>query len=241
MKQLHLIVVLLASFLSSAQSIQRQVIASGGMQYSNANGSGSATTGQIDYLTIGQSTILTQGFQQPSSTVLIVNETSIEIGFPACLSSESMATLSLNNQICEGESPLVLINGVEIPEPYEVEMAPSILVFLDYPNDACDVEINLNTEPGNEVQACAFFIPNLITPNGDGQNDLWSIQNPIESGYELKVLSRWGNEVFSDDTFTHDKSWDGNDKNGNSLPSGVYFYVLIGEEEIYKGTINLLK
>ncbi|MGB1033175.1 MAG: hypothetical protein ACPGWM_11180, partial [Flavobacteriales bacterium] len=108
MKQLYLIVFLLASFLSSAQSIQRQVIASGGMRYSNANGSGSATSGQIDYLTIGESSILTQGFQQPTSTVIIVNETSIEITFPECLTSESMATLILSNQICEGESPLLL-------------------------------------------------------------------------------------------------------------------------------------
>lgn len=241
MKTTVLIIFLLASFGLFAQSLERQVIASGGFQYANSNGSGSATVGQIDYLTIGTTAQLTQGFQQPSTTVIVLNETTIELTFPECLTTESLASMVLNNSLCEGEEPLVSINGELIEAPFELEFSPGLTLFLDYPNDACDVELEINTEPSQDIQACAFFIPNLITPNGDQRNDLWTLQNPDESTYDLTVLSRWGEVVFAEPSFSSESSWDGRDNKGNNLPTGAYFYVLKGEIETFSGTINLLK
>lgn len=241
MKNTILIIFLSLTLVGFSQTLERQVIASGGFQYTNGNGSGSATVGQIDFLTLSGFNNLTQGFQQPSSTVVIVNETTVEITFPSCLTNESMAEVVFSNDLCENESPIVFINGLESSPPHEIQIAPSVMVFLDYPNDACDLEIELNTEPGSEVEACAFFIPNLITPNGDGQNDFWSVIHPLEESYELTMLSRWGEEIFSDSEFTSDKRWNGEDSNGNRIPTGVYFYLLKGQQETYSGTINLLR
>lgn len=241
MKNILLIFVLSLKLVGSSQTLEREVIASGGFEYTNANGSGSATAGQVDFLSLTGFNDLTQGFQQPSNTIVIVNETTVEITFPSCLTNSSMAEVVFLNELCENETPTVFINGLESSSPHEIQIAPSVLVFLDYPNDACDLEIELNTEPGTDVEACAFFIPNLITPNGDDQNDSWTVINPLENSYELTVLSRWGEEIFSDSEFTSDKLWNGNDSNGNRIPTGVYFYLLVGQEETYSGTINLLR
>jgi gliding motility-associated-like protein len=69
------------------------------------------------------------------------------------------------------------------------------------------------------------YIPNIFTPNGDGDNDVWNIpdsQNPTcaynANGFELLIYNRWGCLVYSkieDNDYccpfeTRYISWDGN-------------------------------
>lgn len=68
-----------------------------------------------------------------------------------------------------------------------------------------------------------IIIPNVITPNGDGINDLFTIKTKGLKNYELTILNRWGTKVFVS-TSVNDH-WDGK-LNGNPVPSGVYFYIL---------------
>ncbi len=74
--------------------------------------------------------------------------------------------------------------------------------------------------------ACQYNIPNIVTPNGDGLNDLFAIQY-IEffPGASLAVFNRWGQEVFSSSSYdqyqAENQGWDPKD-----LPGGVYFYEL---------------
>jgi gliding motility-associated-like protein len=68
-----------------------------------------------------------------------------------------------------------------------------------------------------------IVIPNVISPNGDGINDLFTIKSSGLKTYDLVILNRWGNKVF---TSTSAKDhWDGKD-NGKPVPDGVYFYIL---------------
>ena len=65
-----------------------------------------------------------------------------------------------------------------------------------------------------------FFIPNIFTPNNDGNNDQFYIQS--EEGVtviEFTIFDRWGEKV-------HDGQypWDGTYK-GKPCPNGVYVYV----------------
>ena len=67
-------------------------------------------------------------------------------------------------------------------------------------------------------------IPNTITPNGDGINDLWKIGGISEFPFaEITVFSRWGQKVFVDTGY--EEPWDGTNK-GNSLPTATYYYVI---------------
>jgi gliding motility-associated-like protein len=65
-------------------------------------------------------------------------------------------------------------------------------------------------------------IPNAITPNGDGINDVFVI--PCATGdIEFSVWNRWGIEVYRSDKYLND--WDGRYK-GSPLPDGTYYYVV---------------
>ena len=85
-------------------------------------------------------------------------------------------------------------------------------------------------------------ISNLMTPNDDGFNDRWVIQN-IENYPDTKVLivNREGQEVYSSDAY--DNNWDGTSKTGGRLPDGTYYYIMQfqNDEKIYKGAITILK
>lgn len=67
-------------------------------------------------------------------------------------------------------------------------------------------------------------VVDVITPNGDGLNDVLFIKN-IEFYPEnsIIVFNRWGKEIFQRKNYKND--WDGT-INGELLPTGVYFYVV---------------
>ena len=82
--------------------------------------------------------------------------------------------------------------------------------------------------PSNRVCAtdCPIYeLPNAFTPNGDGQNDLFTPIKPyrLVSSIDMQVFNRWGNLVF--ETRDPEINWDGSDiKTGKKLDTGVYFY-----------------
>lgn len=69
-----------------------------------------------------------------------------------------------------------------------------------------------------------YSLPNVFSPNGDGDNDLF-IPFPyryIES-IELRIYNRWGQVIF--ETFDPDILWDGKSmENDQDVPAGVYYY-----------------
>jgi len=63
-------------------------------------------------------------------------------------------------------------------------------------------------------------IPNVISPNDDGVNDFFEIENLTENT-EVIILNRWGNVVFSSNNYQN--NWNGNDTS-KELVDGVYTY-----------------
>tara|TARA_X000001036_G_C20218816_1_gene618922 strand:- start:252 stop:626 length:375 start_codon:yes stop_codon:yes gene_type:complete len=89
------------------------------------------------------------------------------------------------------------------------------------------------------VVSCEFEISNILTPNNDGQNDTWMINDlSVISNCEVRVYNRWGQIVFESSDYQND--WDGT-KSGELLPDGIYFYSIIGTGIEYTGSINLLR
>ncbi len=65
-------------------------------------------------------------------------------------------------------------------------------------------------------------IPNTFTPNGDGKNDIWIIENTDKyTDVELNVFNRWGDKVYYVKNYVAGNEWD-----GGSLPEATYYYVL---------------
>ena len=81
--------------------------------------------------------------------------------------------------------------------------------------------LTLGTVPFNT----ALNISQAITPNGDGINDIWFIEN-IERypKASIAVFNRWGTRVFFQ-TNNYQNDWGGNfDNSSKPLPSAPYFY-----------------
>jgi len=65
-----------------------------------------------------------------------------------------------------------------------------------------------------------WFIPNLFTPNNDGDNDLFVIGNLDKyPGTSLRIVNRWGREEAEISDYK-------NDWTGAGLEDGVYFYTI---------------
>ena len=81
----------------------------------------------------------------------------------------------------------------------------------------------------------AYKLPNAFTPNGDGQNDLFTPIYPYRFvvKIDMKIYNRWGNLVF--ETNNPDINWNGSDyKTGKLLYTGVYYYVC----DVYYQTVD---
>ena len=64
-----------------------------------------------------------------------------------------------------------------------------------------------------------LVIPNAISPNGDGYNDLWIIDNiGLYKENEVKIFNQWNSVVYTKKGYTND--WD-----GAGLPDGTYYYI----------------
>ncbi|HET7819797.1 MAG TPA: gliding motility-associated C-terminal domain-containing protein, partial [Bacteroidia bacterium] len=86
-------------------------------------------------------------------------------------------------------------------------------------------------------------ISNLFTPNNDGINDTWYIENiHLFPKSDVLVYNIYGNKVYEKTGYMND--WAGT-YNGAPLPDGTYYYVLTVEgesgTETYKGSVDILK
>jgi gliding motility-associated-like protein len=83
--------------------------------------------------------------------------------------------------------------------------------------------------------------PNVFSPNGDGINDKWMIQNLSDyPGAYVEIFNRYGQKVFYSSGYND--PWDGK-MNGTPLPVATYYYVITlknGFEPI-TGSITIIR
>ncbi len=102
-----------------------------------------------------------------------------------------------------------------------------------------------------QVNNCVIDIPEFISPDGDGFNDVFFIEN-LEAypGTAVSIFNRWGALIYESEDYLND--WDGTSQSkfnvgGDALPEGTYYYVLtLGGNssddsfgEVYKGYVFL--
>jgi gliding motility-associated-like protein len=86
-----------------------------------------------------------------------------------------------------------------------------------------------------------FIVPNTFTPNGDGINDLWVIENLVlYPNSRIQVFNRYGQILYDSKQYLGD--WDGTYKN-KALPSGTYYYIidLNGARVAKKGYVTIVR
>jgi len=134
-------------------------------------------------------------------------------------------------------------------------VADTFFIHENLPSFAGCYQVSALDRSGNEseltevlcIDNCPnYYLPNVFTPdNGDNINDVFQAYFDFQGSSEvdfskcprfviavnIQIVNRWGKEVFSFSSNDPENegnilfSWDGNDKNGNPLPGGIYFYV----------------
>ncbi len=104
---------------------------------------------------------------------------------------------------------------------------------IDSDNDGIDDSCDDDADP------ILSDIPEAFTPNGNNINDVFEINNLFSfNERELEVFNRYGLSVYKNDLY--DNTWNGTrSDNGQELPDGTYYYILVLDGEINKGFVYI--
>jgi len=104
-------------------------------------------------------------------------------------------------------------------------------------SDTLSIQVNVVDKLDDIV-----VIPDVISPNGDGVNDVLIIKNidqfPLN---RVMIVNRWGDVVHESTPYNND--WSGTYK-GKPLPQGTYYYYIeldVNQVDTRKGSITLLR
>ena len=92
-----------------------------------------------------------------------------------------------------------------------------------------------------------LMFPMVVTPNGDGVNDVFTIHNLVEGqafpDNELSIYNRYGKRIYFVQDIRNDSDfWD---PAATNTPSGTYFYRFVGRGPIrdveFKGSVEIIR
>jgi gliding motility-associated-like protein len=108
--------------------------------------------------------------------------------------------------------------------------------------DTGEVRILIKPKPV-KIEEIKIDVPNAITPNDDGKNDVLIIDN-IEKfpQAELTIFNRWGDVLYIGKNYRN--TWNGTNQKGDPLPEGTYYYILrlnLNDGKILRGDMTILR
>jgi gliding motility-associated-like protein len=191
---------------------------------------------------------------------------SVEVDFGGC---QSKATLNLETISIKGtlnsSSPIRLIQGQS--RTIVVNTNSKNPIFSWYKNDILDINALTNTLEVNEegkykvkltdsscpisdeilfeimpaLQPNGAEIPNMISPNNDGINDVWILPNQYTSGNDVEVTIVSSNGQLMLKTNSYLNNWP-ETSSTLSATQNIYYYIINSpQESVKKGTITLIK
>ncbi len=151
-----------------------------------------------------------QGCSSTTNVIITVHEfPSVSLGEDLYFCSSPLIVLDAG-----GTYQHYLWNDGSTEQTFQVNTPGIYWVVVD--NYNCVKSDTITIKPCIDVE-----IPNVITPNGDGQNDYFYVRGIFET-YNLTIFNRWGKKVF--ETNNSEEKWDGT-INGNAASDGTYYYV----------------
>lgn len=104
--------------------------------------------------------------------------------------------------------------------------------------------IDTTTECIVVLEESFIIIPNVFTPNGDGQNDYFHFKNKGLKALKCEIYDRWGVKMIELDNVK--SSWDGFTMSGTPAAPGVYYFMLryqtdSGMYKDYQGFVELIR
>lgn len=150
----------------------------------------------------------TVGLNQSSDKLSLAN-TSTATGQSYTFSASQEVSILPNTTITAGSDALVKIGGLN-----------------------CASEPSVCSSPSN------IFIPNFVTPNGDGANDTWKVidqskPNFAYNAYKIyyEVTNRWGATIFCSTKYAKNYGMNGfpsgaMEWNASGVSDGAYYYLM---------------
>jgi gliding motility-associated-like protein len=123
-------------------------------------------------------------------------------------------------------------------------------VLLGQQTNPVSDSISLSAEQLHQLEILAadtvdseLDVPNVFSPNGDGNNDYFEVTTNGTTVYEFTVFTRNGTRIYH--SLSPRIFWDGNSVGGEELAEGIYYYVIEeeGDSEPFKeaGFIHLYR
>lgn len=175
--------------------------------------------------------------------------------------SSTIGTIEATDEDLGQTLTFALVNESDVPFKLDASTGELTLATnrLDYEEQAfysLEIEVSDN---GNPVLSASKTIEvrvedliettqtlpanNYLSPNNDGSNDYFDIQNvELYADFELTIFNANGEEIFYQAS-NYQNDWDGT-FDGEILPTGVYYYLFQNpndSEEVFKGTISIVK
>jgi hypothetical protein len=146
-------------------------------------------------------------------------------------------TLGADTTLCEYQTVVLHAPALAAPATYrwsDGSTGPSLRV-----TQTGTYALRLITSCGERTasrrvtyQGC-LFIPNIITPNDDQQNDVFVVKGLPPGNWELTLYNRLGKQVFTTPAYAQD--W------GRQAAPGVYYYLLRQASAVYKGWVEVVR
>lgn len=97
------------------------------------------------------------------------------------------------------------------------------------------------------TKECDPIVPaEIVTPNGDGMNDVWYIQNIKDyPKNKVYIFDRWGQRVYYKEGYDNNEGWDVKYL-GSNMPVSTYYYIIELEfdkqdTQVFKGPVSVLR
>jgi gliding motility-associated-like protein len=214
--------------------------------------SNNATTQQITVTTAGSFTVVVSNAScasAPSDPAVVTVSTCTTNQPPVITATSSRspingtATISLVSLLSDPDNNLDLSTLRIVTPPRsgaQAAIGPGGILTVNYQGlafsgtdeltiEVCDVG-GLCVQQRITIQVIGdILVYNGISPNGDGQNDVWVIEYinlvPDARENEVRIFNRWGDLVWEGKNYNNTSVvFRGLNRNGSELPSGTYFY-----------------
>ena len=173
-----------------------------------------------------------EGFDTLNLTVI---QPPVEVGFDTLICDDSSINLSAGNN---GFSYLWSTGSTQ----QRITVNETNIYTVNVSNSCFNIPYTFKVETEN----CAptFYVPNALSPNGNGVNDSFYIIGKNITVTRLEIFSRWGELVFEGNE-SNGYIWDGTYK-GDPVPDGLYIYQATirprkGKLQYLKGIIVVIK
>jgi gliding motility-associated-like protein len=148
----------------------------------------------------------------PTPELTVSNDTTILLGTTAILNAQGEKNIVW--------SPSIGLSCTDCTSPIAGPQKTTTYIAKATGENGCIIMDSLTVYVDEDLH---IFMPNIFSPNGDGQNDIFYVRGKGVKDVRLIIFNRWGEKVFESNDIN--RGWDGNFR-GEAVSPGVFVYFL---------------